>query len=52
MLINTIYVNGGNAVISIVTGLYDYDGKICIPFLECDENDIEVIDIEKEVGGV
>lgn len=34
MLINTIYVNGGGAVISIVTGLYDCDGQLCVPFLE------------------
>ena len=34
MLINTVYVNGGSSVISIVTGLYDYDGQFCGPFLE------------------
>ena len=51
MLINTTYVDGGSAVISVVTGLHDCDGRICVPFLECDESDMEVIDIENEIGG-
>ena len=34
MLINTVYVDGGSAVISVVTGLHDCDGRICVPFLE------------------
>ena len=48
---DTVYVDGGSAVISVVTGLHDCDGRICVPFLECDESDMEVIDIEKEIGG-
>ena len=51
MLINTVYVNGGSAVISIINGLYEYDGRICVPFLECHEDDTEYIDIEQEIGG-
>ena len=50
MLINTVYVDGGSAVISVVTGLHDCDGRICVPFLECDESDMEVIDIENEIA--
>lgn len=51
MLINTIYVNGGTSIVSLVTGLHDCDGMICIPFLVFTEDDIEIIDIEKELGG-
>lgn len=49
MLINTVYVNGGNSVISIVTGLHNCDGKICVPYIQ--SMDMEVILKIDEDGG-
>lgn len=43
MLFNTVYVDGGVSMISFVSGLYDYDGIICTPYIISD--DIESIDI-------
>lgn len=52
MLINTVYVNGGSSVISIVSGLHDCDGRICVPFLESDSMEVvDINDIINENGG-
>ena len=51
MIANDVYVYGGGSMISSTTGFHNCDGAICTPVLECNEDDIEIIDIESEIGG-
>ena len=51
MLINSTYVDGKGGSVSIITGFYECDGKICVPLCEFNADDMEIIDIENDSGG-